>query len=280
MKKIYVLLIVSLAFLSCTTDTKTNETSDSLEFASKKSSNNVKLLKAWASNNSSPVQKRFVRKFLVEIKNLSFQKNVVVQQSLKSGLWVSIPLHFKMQKDTSFEVWRGEYILPANDFNDEFVIAYEVDGTTYYDNNNGKNYSLFQEDGAYLNPEIKVLADLEFTRFSGNYFNVNADAVFSNNSSVNVEVVYTTDQWVTTQTASLSFQPYFRTGYRNYLVSPNAFNIAKWETSIFFKEKVNTVEFALVYRNDGIEYWDNNFGKNYTLTHLDLESEGTKQLLL
>ncbi len=270
MKNIYLYLfvLVILAMYSCSTDTDTDSLGseiESIEVASKNSSDKVKLLKAWTSNSSSPVRRRYVRRFVVKIKNLAFQKEVVIHHATYTGNWVDIPLQYEQSIGNDEEIWVGEVTPDTEIYSDEFVVKYTTNGKTYWDNNQGSNYSMLVNIGAFLGPEVAVKIDPQYTRFSGNYFAINADARRNYGSAGSVEIVYTTDGWATTQRAPLSYQRYFRVGYAHYIQSPNQFDIDKWETSVHIDPAVSSIEYAVVYKVNGKEYWDNNYGKNYTI---------------
>ncbi len=266
MRKIITLLVVVLGLISCTQDIdQIDSVTESIEVATKNSSDNVTLLRAWTSNSSSPVRRRYVRRFVVKVKNLAFDKQVFIHHATYNGNWVDIPLSFKQSISEDEEVWVGEVEPDTEIYSDEFVVKYVVDGQTYWDNNNGSNYSMPVNIGAQLSPEIEVMVDLYYTRFSGSYFAINVDARRNYGSTGSVEVVYTTDNWVTTQRALLNYQRYFRVGYAHYIQSPNQFDIDKWETSVQVDRSVTSIEYAVVYKTAGQEYWDNNYGRNYTV---------------
>ncbi len=266
MRKIYLVLVTVLGLYSCNTDTDyIDSVSESIEVAAKNSSKNVELIRAWTSNSSSPVQRNFVRRFVVKVKNLAYQKQVVIRHATYNGSWVDIPLTFEQSIENNEEIWTGEVTPDTEIYSDEFVVKYTVDGQTYWDNNEGSNYSMLVNMGAYLAPNTQVLVDQFYTRFAGSYFAINVDARRNYGSSGSVEVVYTTDGWATTQTAALSYQRYFRVGYAHYIQSPNQFDIDKWETSVQVDPSVTAIEYAIVYKTGEEAYWDNNFGKNYSI---------------
>ncbi|GAA4273888.1 hypothetical protein U6A24_01890 [Aquimarina gracilis] len=269
MRKFYLVFIAILGLYSCTNDTDNLELiNESIELKSKNSSTNVKLLRAWTSNSSSPVRQRFVKRFVVKVKNLAFQKQVAIHNATSNGNWVDIPLTFQQNIGNDEEIWVGEVEPDTQYYDDEFVVKYTVNGETFWDNNNGSNYSMSVNEGAFLAPEIEVLVDNYYTRFSGSYFAINVDARRNYGDAGSVEVVYTTDNWATTQKALLSYQRYFRVGYSNYIISPNQFDIDKWETSVQVDPNANSIEYAVVYRTAGQEYWDNNYGNNYVINKI------------
>lgn len=266
MRKILLLCIAIAGLYSCSTDFDLLETtSETTQVAAKNSSDNVKLLRAWTSDSSSPIEQKFVRRFMVKVKNLAYQKEVMIHHKTYNGNWVDIPLTYMQSIPNDEEIWVGEVTPDTQIYEDEFAIKYIVDGQTYWDNNNADNYSMPLSIGAYLSSEIEVLVDPFYTRFYGRYFSVNTDVKRNYGSPGAVEVVYTTDGWITTETAALSYQRYFRVGYAEYIQSPNQYDVDKWATSIRVNADVTTIEYAIVYKVDGQEYWDNNFGKNYVI---------------
>ncbi len=267
MRKIYLVVVTMLVLCSCSTDKDVLDIeNESIELAAKSSSDNVKLLRAWTSNSSSPVRRRYVRRFAVKVKNIAFQKEVAIHHLTNDGVWVDIPLVFQQSIANDEEVWIGEVTPETESYADQFVVKYKVNGQTYWDNNNGANYSMLVNMGAYLAPNIELSVDTFYTRFYGNNFNINVDARRNYGAPGTIEVVYTTDGWVTTKRAALSYQRYFRVGYAHYIQSPNQFDIDKWETSVSVDSNIDTIEYAVVYTVNDQEYWDNNHGKNYTIT--------------
>lgn len=261
-----IVILVALVLYSCAQDTEQLGTEiTSLEMASKKSSSNVQLLKVWTANASSPVHQSYIRTFSVKIKNLAFQKEVFIHHATKQGDWIDIPLSYEQSVENNEEIWTAEVDMDSDILDTEFVVKYVVDGQEYWDNNNGLNYNIEENEGAYLASGIQVSLNTRNTKFSGSYFNINADLKHSYSAPIEVEVRYTTDGWATYKTAMLSYQRYYRVGYANYILSPNQFDASVYETSVWVDSSVEAIEFALVYKSEGVEYWDNNYGSNYVL---------------
>ncbi|WP_299312392.1 carbohydrate-binding protein [uncultured Aquimarina sp.] len=267
MRKIYLVFSVILGLFSCTSDVDNLDSEiKSIELSEKISSENVKLLSAWTANRSSPVHINYQRKFKVKVKNLGYQKEVVIHHATFDGNWVDIPLTFEQAIDNDEEIWIGELTPDYEVYSDEFVVKYMVNGKTYWDNNSGKNYSMLVNVGGYLSPEINVELNKSFTRPTGSSFAINVNSRRNYGTTTTVEVVYTTDSWATKTTIPLTYQRYFRVGYAHYIMSPNQFDVDIYDTSIRVSEDVQSIDFAIVYKVDGQEYWDNNYGRNYTLS--------------
>ncbi|WP_405208346.1 hypothetical protein [Aquimarina sp. LLG6339-5] len=270
MRKIYVVLSVILALYSCASDIDTmNLESKSIELSSKNSSENVKLLSAWTANRSSPVHINYQRKFKVKVKNLAYQKEVAIHHLMNDGNWIDIPLAYEQSIGNDEEIWVGE-VTPDNEvYSTDFVVKYTVNGETYWDNNQGKNYSMLVNTGGYLSSETEVEINKSFTRSAGTSFVININAKRDYGAVATAEVIYTTDGWITKSIAPLTYQRYFRVGYAHYIMSPNQFDVDIYNTSIRVPDDVQSIEFAVVYKVNGEEYWDNNYGNNYTLNKVN-----------
>lgn len=267
MRKLFLVCAIAFGVYSCTQDVDLEDSQLESELvAAKNSADQVKLIRAWTSNSSSPIRRRYVRRFVVKVKNLAFQKEVAIHHATYNNGWVDIPLTYQQSIGNNEEIWVGEVAPDVELYSDEFVVKYTTNGQVFWDNNNGSNYSMLVNIGAYLSPDVEVFVDTYYTRFSGNYFSINVDARRDYGSAGSVEIVYTTDGWATQQRVPLSYQRYFRVGYAHYIQSPNQFDIDKWETSIQVESTVSEIEYAVVYTTNGEEYWDNNFGKNYVIT--------------
>ncbi|GAA4273889.1 hypothetical protein U6A24_01885 [Aquimarina gracilis] len=280
MKK-YIYLLISLVAFSCATDDSLindQNLENKSEVIQKSIANdqNVTLIKAWNSYSFYRGFNTWTRRFTVKVANLSYDKNVSVFHEKVDGSWEEIPLSFSISVDDQNEIWTGEYRYTAYTdgkiYDDEFAIKYEVNGTTYWDNNNGDNYRIEEKEiGAlFAQPDLNISVDADFDSLypvygsDGLRFSVVAD-IRNISPYKEVEVVYTTDGWQTQQYLSLSYTPRWYSGYNYVLLSPNQFGIERWTGSVNVDESVNTIEYAVVYKVNGQEYWDNNYGRNYRI---------------
>lgn len=271
MKKFYLMALVVFTVCSCSVDPYEFETAPEKIQGVKNLKNNenkVTLMKAWTADASSPVGASFVRRFTVKVKNIAFQKSVSIYHEKLDGSWVDIPLLYEQSISNNEEIWYGEVDENIRVYADEFVVKYVVDGETYWDNNNDQNYSMEDLSGTYLQNGLYVSVDKYYTRLLNNYFAINVDIKKDYGFVGDVELVYTTDDWSTTNRAPLSYQRYFRVGYAQYLLSPNVFDVEKWATSVGVPEGTESIQFAVVYTVNGVEHWDNNHGKNHVFSKL------------
>ncbi len=284
MKK-YLYLLVSLVIISCSADNdlldnQSIEDNQVLELTSAKSSTAVNLVKAWNSYSYYRGFNTWTRKFTVRVTNLAYDKKVSIYHEKVDGTWEEIPLSYDFSLDDQNEIWIGEYRYTAGTkdkiYDNEFVVKYDVEGSTYWDNNNGNNYSIEEKEvgSFFAQPSLNISVDSDYDSLypvygsTSNKFSVVVD-VRNIASEKEVKVAYSADGWQTTQYLPLSFTPRWYSGYQYVLLSPNQFNVERWTGSVMLDPSVNSIEYAVVYKVDGQEYWDNNSGRNYTVNTLN-----------
>ncbi len=278
MKK-YIYLLMSLVIFSCSTEDDLTVGPEGLvsetEVAAK-SSDQVSLIKSWTSSGGYRGYSTYTRKFTVKVADLSYDKQVSIYHEKVDGTWEEIPLSFSMDIDDQNELWTGESTIGGYGvspvYDDEFVVKYVVNGNTYWDNNNGANYKMARRDGYFIvdpNTNLSVDADYDslnyFPSYDQNSLRVTVDV---RNLAPNKEVgvLYTTDGWQTQRYFTLNYRNYWYSGPFFYIQSPNQFGIERWDGSVRFDKSINTVEYAVVYKVNGQEYWDNNYGENFTVS--------------
>jgi hypothetical protein len=169
------------------------------------------------------------------------------------------------------EIWKGTcrksvrtFISPSpNAYGEQVAVKYVVNGQTYWDNNNNNNYFIVNSNRQdyssflYLNQDFNIFLS-ESTLYTSNdqsYLTIATD-LRNIAYAKEVKIVYTTNNWATTNTRLLVFS----TNDNNNATA--AFE--RWITS-FSIPRTNKVVYALSYKVNGQTYWDNNFGANYTL---------------
>ncbi len=283
MKKIVFILFAALSLISCSNDEDFSQKNTAATTAPQgKSANklasgvNVKLYKAWTSLSSKYGRSEYYRKFQVEVRNLDYTKDVAVLHKMSDGSWKFFNLSYIQSTPDGTEIWGGEFKIDNYNerypgflfFADEFAVRYIVKGVEYWDNNNNANYKMNDLEGMFLRNDINISADTYMTSIYANYgsssntFSVHAD-VRNLNPTKQVSVVYTTDNWASTKTAALQYTPYLTVGAAQVISSPNKFGIERWFAYLDVPSTVNNIQYAVVYKVNGVEYWDNNFGKNF-----------------
>ncbi|USB32658.1 carbohydrate-binding protein [Paenibacillus sp. YPG26] len=199
----------------------------------------------------------------VEVSNLNYQKNVTIHYTPGDGKWYDTSASYVGPTDASHEKWG--FSVNTSDLNQtnpqistaqeiKFAIKYEAGGQTYWDNNNGQNYSItrFNLSSTILGKPNVLLAS------SSIYDNTFTGNVFVKNIAYNktVKIVYTTDNWATT-----------KEGYATYSRPANTEEtVQDWQFSFNnIGSNVSQIKYAISYTVNGQTYWDNNYGQNYTV---------------
>lgn len=282
MKKLLLLVLVNLVLLSCTQnkDFEIENQKVAQENSVSRLANGVqvKLIKA---KDSRSYQCRYgtcasyqLREYIVEVANLDYNKNVAVHQELPNGQWEDIPLTYSNTTNTGTEIWKtltvktvsGNNPSPTTAYGEKIAVKYEVNGQTYWDNNYGDNYFIANYNRhanssfLFLNEEYAISqSSSSFYSYANTSF-VNVIADIRNIAfAKEVKIVYSTDNWVTTNEYNLSFDA------SNYIVNDST-GFERWSVS-FSIPIANKISYALSYKVNGQTYWDNNFGENYTMIY-------------
>jgi hypothetical protein len=274
-----------LALASCKKDVPETNSAEvkktNIKTAARLSGNEkIKLLKswsvyAWVYHGAFNKEKAFY----AEVANIAYDKKVFVHHKMADGTWADIPLQYMKPADEGTEIWGLEssfggynnpYSTQTQDYGNEYVLKYVVNGATYWDNNNGQNYKVnnpYGSDGAFLRTGTHIMADSYKSYFSS--FN-NTATIYADLRNLayhkNVTLVYSTDDWRTVRRAPLNYMQYYSTGNGSTLSNPNSAGIERWSVYVQLDPAVTKITYALSYQVAGAEYWDNNFGRNYTLS--------------
>jgi hypothetical protein len=215
----------------------------------------------------------YYKRYWVEVANLNYNKKVSIHQQMSNGQWQDYTLQYDFTTSTGTEIWKvefsyGGYAGIANPFGRQFVVKYEVNGQTYLDNNNNTNYTLpmvsptVSSYAVILGKDINVkVASSEFYYAANNQIPTNLFVSVNLRSlaySKEVKIVYTTNNWATTTVIPLSYdtQSQYSSSFPTY---------ETWGIHLYEPNTVKQIQYSIVYKVNGAEYWDNNFGNNYTL---------------
>ena len=185
--------------------------------------------------------------------NSAANKEVYVHHSLRKGfddIWVDTEAKFLTKLDSNTEIWVADI---AGYETGDFVIKYIGDGVTYWDNNNGNNYT---------KSDIVGSACVKAFRRDTNH-TCTIKAVVKNLAyEKHVKVRYTLDNWNTYQDVPMS-----------YVNSDYGVNGELWSVGLNLSlEQINSdgFHFCICYEVNGQTYWDNNFGQNYDMNYYGL----------
>lgn len=142
------------------------------------------------------------------------------------------------------KIWKANF----TSYNTRYCIKYVANGVTYWDNNNGKDYT-------YGNTIGNAPVVSEKLGYQSCYQGFMVNALLQNYAyHKNVYVRYTTDGWNS-----------FRDEPMRYSES-NDDGTEKWTTYLPISgadSMSESFEYAICYQVNGREYWANNFGENY-----------------
>lgn len=199
----------------------------------------------------------------IEVENLGYSKNVTVHYSTDNVTWYDTSAQYAGPTDSTHEKWNFDISTSAlttdhpelKDLTSiRFAIKYEVNGNTYWDNNGGSNYYNERSNHSLSSvilgkPNVlRAYDDLNSGAFSGAVYVKNI------NPTKTVKIIYTTDNWATTNE-----------GYATYSSSANNFDTVDIFTFSFSVPGASEVKYAISYTTAGSTYWDNNYGSNYTV---------------
>lgn len=206
-------------------------------------------------------------RFEAQVANLGANKNVAAYIKKADGSWYDFPMTFVRTAGTK-EVWAADfnlYTMPDAAEVIEFAVKYQVNGLTYWDNNNWSNYKLVRGGGALLGAGVNVSEN-----FYAPEINVSASQTTWGSHitlrniayTKNVNVVYSTDNWATTKVVAATYDPYFWFSSYSNIANPNAMGFEEWRFTLDIGNATE-IQYAISYTVNGQTYWDNNFGRNY-----------------
>lgn len=198
----------------------------------------------------------------IEVENIAYEKNVTVHYSYNGIDWYDCSAQYYKPTHGNYEAWSFAtpgISRPGGDLpvTVQFAIKYEVNGNTYWDNNNGNNYKVYS---GYHAPSFY---DFGCGGVKNYYSFIDIDNNFTGAVQLknlgyekDVKVVYSTDNWKTTKNINASFE---------YTSNPYVENaIEVWHYSV--PVNTNSVQYRVEYTVNGTTYVDDNFGANYTVT--------------
>jgi hypothetical protein len=199
----------------------------------------------------------------IMVKNTNYNKLVAIRYQVSNdNNWRESFAQYHASVDGNYEIWKfeteGEIAHPTSPVF-EFAIRYQVSGSEYWDNNNHNNYTLAYGTNPFiLGSDTKVFGELDVFWYYGHY-HVSFSAYVPNLAyHKNIELVYTSDNWATQNVLEGSY----------WRENPGQPGVEMWGASRYMGYEFNpqpgqTIEAAIVYRANGEEYWDNNFGANF-----------------
>lgn len=172
-------------------------------------------------------------------------KEVYVHHGTGDSEWQDTQASFVTKLDANTEIWKAT-VSGRENAGTEYAIKYIGDGKTYWDNNNGNNYTIHDILG-----QANVKAERLSSQTASNYY---IQAVVKNLAyNKVVKVRYTLDNWASYQDVNLS--------YRSSITGTN---MERWGVTLNLNESnLDSFHYCISYEVNGQTYWDNNCGANY-----------------
>ena len=153
---------------------------------------------------------------------------------------------YKVMNDGS-KIWKANF----TSYNTRYCIKYVANGVTYWDNNNGKDYTY----GTSIGSETPVIAQKRNYQYYDSYNGYQVEALLQNYGyHKNVFVRYTTNGWKTYHDQAMSYSKSNTNGTEVWTAGLKIGAAAAASESF---------QYAICYQVNGKEYWANNFGENY-----------------
>ncbi len=204
----------------------------------------------------------------VLVKNIGPAKSVdIVYYDFYRKSWDFVPAQFLSSLPDQRELW--SFLVPASV--QEFAIAYHVNGTVYWDNNQGQNYkgahygfnAWLGENAVFFGPELQwTYVSVGTETFTSGYdpeaaYFTGGIWIKNQGDAQALTVVYTDDQWQTTHTVAA--QPLPGHAY--------ASGVELWtfQAPVAAGTPAAHIEFAVALQTGKETVWDNNFGRNFRI---------------
>lgn len=264
MKKISVLFLLAVLTAGCSVNGLVDglDSSAAESLTTGQANTPVQLFRSSSYIHTKYGQSQLGLNWEVRVKNLAYNKKVFIRQQLKSGQWTNIALSYSRQADAGYEIWSGGASqLNSYTFSTRFAVGYTVNGVTYWDNNAGADYNMPYNCGEMLGRGYQVA--LKGYSYANNFLSVYVD-VRNIAYTKSVKLVYSTDNWATSVSVPLYFQSSYYYGYAT-VNCPTAAGFERWATWNGYIGPVSGARFFIEYSVNGQKYYDNNWGRDYTL---------------
>ncbi|MDD1630800.1 MAG: endonuclease/exonuclease/phosphatase family protein, partial [Methylococcaceae bacterium] len=215
--------------------------------------------------------------FFMLVENLSHDKHCDILWAGEDGEWHTLSATYHSNLGDAKEYWRAQITfdstadksLPGNI---EFALRYQTQGKEYWDNKNGLNYSSQADSGIKVVSSHPVLnIGFENRLKDGQKY---VPITLSVNQSVHAKAVtihWTTDNWKHTHKTPCHFKRnYWNEKSRSNARNPNQYGSQIWQGLLKINDAFR-LQYTISCECTGQVLWDNNYGKNYSLSHEPLK---------
>ncbi len=211
--------------------------------------------------------------FFIKVQNLNPSKVCEVIWVGEDEQWHTLSAHFHSAIDDDQEYWQASLTCNASDTeslpgNIECVLRYKVLDEEYWDNNQGLNYFSQADSGIRLtNSQIVQNINFDNKFYQGQRFLSITVAVQDNSEAESVIIHWTTDNWRISQKTECQYKRhYWPENLGSYARNTNQYGVKVWSALLKIEDPFS-LEYSLCYESAGVVHWDNNFGRNYSLSH-------------
>ncbi|TDX51825.1 carbohydrate-binding protein [Orenia marismortui] len=201
----------------------------------------------------------------IGVKNNSFPTKVTIHYTYdiySNSNWKDVDAKYMGVAPDGNHIWHFETpkitrdYYPYFNYDCQFAIKYESNGQVYWDNNHQQNYLIKNTNVPGVNniPILLKRSRVILDKVSRENNTIVGSIDLKNlDYSKDVKVVYTLDNWQTSNTVSA-----------NYNISYDN-NIENWKFIINNIPNDTKVKYYIDYKVNGTHYYDNNFGTNYKI---------------
>ncbi len=215
--------------------------------------------------------------FFMRVQSVGYDKRIDVVWSGEDGVWQTLAANYHSKLEYDQEYWQARidfHLTPAKSLpgNIRFGLRYQASAAEYWDNNQGLNYSSEADSGIEVVCAAPVLNIGFAGRLEHGQKNVPITvAVDKYTDADKVTVHWTTDNWKHTHKTAC----HFKRGYWNKEAlsnarNPNQYGVATWKGWLRIGQ-VFRLQYSICVERNGQFFWDNNYGKNYSLSREPLK---------
>ncbi len=212
--------------------------------------------------------------FFMHVENLSYDKQVDVLWSGEDGIWHTLQAQYHRHQGAcsqghAMEYWQASVELTPDESvslpgNIQFSLRYRAGDDEYWDNNQGKNYTIDADSGIQLE-EGTVIQNMGFMQSLDKYQS-SVPITIAVGHSFNAKAVtihWTTDQWKTSQKTQCHYERnYWGKQYASNARNANQYGVEVW-TGVLDNIDAFQLQYSICCENDEQTVWDNNLGNNY-----------------
>lgn len=209
--------------------------------------------------------------FFMLADNLDYQKKIDVIWAGEDGVWHTLPAIHDSNLAQGQEYWsaRAEFSLASDKSlpgNIRFALRYQVADKTYWDNNQGQNYSSEADSGIMLGHDIPLLNIGTDSLLQQDQKTVPITiAVDKSLAAEKVIIHWTPDDWKTTNKSPCHFKKnHWDTEFRSNARNPNQYGVQVWRGLLRFDHAFR-VQYSISCESKDTLTWDNNLGENYSI---------------